>query len=422
MAGRRRLRLPAWLVGSGAVAVAMAVMNLGTYGFTILAARLLGPVHYGAVAAVMGLLLVVNVLSLGLQATAARRVATAPQHTRAIEAQIMSASYRSALALGAVCLLAAPLVSRALQLDSWLTAALLALTAVPLTVMGGQLGVLQGERRWIPVALVYLTMGVGRLALGLVALLVRPDPLGAMFGVALGAFVPASVGWWALRSPRERGGQVSGDEAHITAGLFRELAHNAHALLAFFALSNTDVVLARIVLEQRVAGLYAAGLILAKAVLFLPQFVVVVAFPAMSASAGSARAQLRSLALVLAIGLVALAGVAALSGLALVFVGGHEYAAVRPALWAFALLGTLLAMLQVTVYGLVARQNQRAAFLIWAALAALVVGALLSRSVQGLLAVVTVVDATLLVVLLATGARRSAPEAAAPAAGAAPVG
>ena len=56
----------------------MAVMNVTTYGFTILAARLLGPAEYGALAAVMGLLLVVNVLSLGLQATGARRVSAAP--------------------------------------------------------------------------------------------------------------------------------------------------------------------------------------------------------------------------------------------------------------------------------------------------------------------------------------------------------
>jgi O-antigen/teichoic acid export membrane protein len=74
----RRRSLPGWLVGSGVIAVAMGVMNLTTYGFTILAARLLGPAEYGALAAVMGLLLVVNVVSLGLQATGARRVSAAP--------------------------------------------------------------------------------------------------------------------------------------------------------------------------------------------------------------------------------------------------------------------------------------------------------------------------------------------------------
>ena len=81
--------LPGWLVGSGVIAVAMGVTNLTTYGFTILAARQLGPRHYGALAALMGLLLVFNVLSLGLQATAARRISATPGHAEAIEAAIL---------------------------------------------------------------------------------------------------------------------------------------------------------------------------------------------------------------------------------------------------------------------------------------------------------------------------------------------
>jgi O-antigen/teichoic acid export membrane protein len=36
------------LRGGALIAVAMAVMNVTTYGFTILAARLLGPEEYGA--------------------------------------------------------------------------------------------------------------------------------------------------------------------------------------------------------------------------------------------------------------------------------------------------------------------------------------------------------------------------------------
>ena len=86
---RRTSRLPHWLVGSSVIALAMAVMNVTTYGFTILAARILGPAEYGALAAVMGLLLVVNVLSLGLQATGARRVSAASGHDAALHAEVM---------------------------------------------------------------------------------------------------------------------------------------------------------------------------------------------------------------------------------------------------------------------------------------------------------------------------------------------
>ena len=48
-----RGRAPACLVGTGVIALAMAVMNVSTYGFTIIAARDLGPQQYGALAALM---------------------------------------------------------------------------------------------------------------------------------------------------------------------------------------------------------------------------------------------------------------------------------------------------------------------------------------------------------------------------------
>src|SRR5215213_6923822 len=108
------------------IAVAMGIMNVATYGFTILAARLLGPAEYGALAAVMGLLLVVNVLSLGLQATGARRVSAAPENRPQIEHEVLATSYVSAAALGVLAVLAIPLVTATLNLDSWAPAALIA--------------------------------------------------------------------------------------------------------------------------------------------------------------------------------------------------------------------------------------------------------------------------------------------------------
>jgi O-antigen/teichoic acid export membrane protein len=243
----------------------------------------------------------------------------------------------------------------------------------------------------------------------------RPDALGAMLGVAVGAFFPAVVGWFALRNPRRRSGDRAGEVELPQRRLLGEVAHNSHALLAFFALSNADVVIGRMTLDEHDAGLYAAGLILAKAVLFLPQFVVVVAFPSMSSAAADRARHLKSLALVLGIGAVAVIGAWALSGLAVVFVGGPEYAAMRSSLWAFAGLGTLLAMLQLMVYHVLARQQQRTVFVIWGALAALLATAPLMGSPTGLLAVVVTVDGVLLGVLVALSLRSSVAAPAAPA-------
>ena len=84
--------------------------------------------------------------------------------------------------------------------------------------------------------------------------------------------------------------------------MIRESILNSSVLLAFFALSNADIVVARNVLDEHDAGLYAGGLILTKAVLFLPQFVVVIAFPSMSTSSERRRALTLSLSLVAVLG------------------------------------------------------------------------------------------------------------------------
>ena len=57
--GSRLLRL---LRGSAGIAVAVVVMNVGTYAFQIVSARMLGPGQYGAVASMMALLLVLAVV------------------------------------------------------------------------------------------------------------------------------------------------------------------------------------------------------------------------------------------------------------------------------------------------------------------------------------------------------------------------
>jgi O-antigen/teichoic acid export membrane protein len=421
---KRRTTSRQTLRGGAVIAVAMGVMNITTYGFTILAARLLGPAEYGALAAVMAVLLVVNVLSLGLQATGARRVSAAPQDLPLIEREVMATSYASAVALGLLLLVATPLITRTLNLDSWAAAALIAVTVVPLSVMGGQAGILQGERRWGPLAGIYLSVGVGRLGFGAVALVLEPDTLGAMVGVTAGAFLPVVVGWLALRHPdRPRAtprGRTGARRRWAAGGVLRETLHNSHALLAFFALSNTDVIVARHTLDEHQAGLYAGGLILTKAVLFLPQFVVVIAFPSMSRQGSGRRMHLLSLGMVLAIGLVTVVGVAALSALALVFIGGPEYSALQGRLWVFAVLGTLLAMLQLMIYDVVARQHQRMVYVVWVGMAVLLCAAPFVDTLTSLLSTVVLIDAALFVALLAASLRTS-PRPGKPVASGAPV-
>src|SRR5262249_44205749 len=146
-------------------------------------------------------------------------------------------------------------------------------------------------------------------------------------------------------------------------------------------------------------GLYAAGLILAKAVLFLPQFVTVVAFPSM-ASGNRPRTFAAAVGAVVILGALATLATALLPGLALVFVGRSAYDRISSRLWIFAVLGTILACLMMVVYGLLARGGQRSVYLTWLGLVAIVGLGLTVSSISGLLTVVISVDTVLVVVLL----------------------
>ncbi len=391
------------LRGGAAIAVAMGIMNIATYGYTVAAAHLIGRVPFGAFSALMGVLLVASVVSLGLQATGARRISADPDQVETIERNVLEVAYRVAIGVGLVLLLLAPVLNLVLDLGSLSTAALVAVAAVPLTVMGGQAGVLQGERRWEPLALVYLSQGLGRVVLGTGFMVVWQTEFAAMLGVAIGCWVPAVVGYVALRRPRPTSEvPVAG---HPRTDILKEVAGSSQALLAFFALSNADILLARAVLDPDVAGLYAGGLILVKAILFLPQFVVVIAFPAMSTRDAGRATLVKALVVSLALGACGFAATLTLPDLALVFVGGSDFAGLEDKLWLFAIVGTLLSMIQLLLYSALARRQGRAVLMIWTTLIALLALSTTVHSVTTLVTLVCVLDALLLVGLTITAWR-----------------
>ena len=393
-------RLRRLMETGGLIAIAVVVMNLGTYGFQIVAARMVGPAQYGSIASLLAIQFVMSVLQLGLQTTAARRIAAEPDRVADIEHGIMVLAWRASALVAAALLLASPLIEHMLNLNSILPALLLAIGAFPMNLMGAQAGILQGERRWAPLAAVYLAAGVPRVILGVIALSIRPTEGSAMAAVAAGWFAPCIVGWVCLsfgsRARERRSGRPIGLRPITT-----EVAHGSLALLGFFALTNIDIVMSRHIFTEHGSGLYAGGLILTKAVLFLPQFVSVLAFPAMSTTAARRTVLIRSLTMVAAVGVACVLGALVLTDLAMIFVGGSEYDAIRGYLWRFAVLGTLLAGLQLLVYSVLARQSRRSSWLLWAAVAVVaVVGWWHISTMTQLLNLMLCTDAVLFALLL----------------------
>ena len=113
-------------------------------------------------------------------------------------------------------------------------------------------------------------------------------------------------------------------------------------------------------------------------------------------------------------GAVCTLGAWLLSSIALIFVGGDEYADVQSRLWLFAVLGTALAILQLVVYSVLARQGTRSVYLVWLAVVVLVGCGLLTSTLPALVVTVASVDAVLVVVLLALSLYRMRDEAHTP--------
>lgn len=382
---------------TGVVAAGMLGMNALAYAFTLISARLLGPHAFGGVSALLGILIVANVGALALQATAARRLATTDRvHHDGVVHDLRRTAVRMSVVLGAVLIALTPAIDAALKIDDWLAVAMLGLSCAALTLMGVFAGIVQGEHRWGPLASIYLAMGAGRVVFGSVALALEDSVRAAMLGVAVGSLVPALVGAWFCRTPRSR----TEDHEPVLGELWR----NGHALLAFFAFTNLDIVLARYLFSEYDSGIYAAGAILTKACLFLPTFVLVVAFPTMARERGG-RPWLKPMVAVGALGLTAVAGTLVLPDLAVAFAGGDEYAELGDIAWVFALEGTAFALLQILVYDTIAGQT-KAAPALWTGVAVTALIALaLVETALALAALVTAVAVAvgLAIAVLVTG-------------------
>jgi len=384
----------ATVAGGTLVAAGMMTMNVTVYAFNVLAARLLVPREFGALTALFGIILVGTVVQLGLQAVTARRLAVAPESRGEIIADTVRVTALAATAVGVTVAATTVVLTPALRLDSYWPVILCGATLVPMTVMGAQSGIAQGTSRWGFLTAIYIGNGLGRMVGGTVALLISPTPTSAMIGIAIGAWTPVLAGVYLLRGHLTRS-----NRAGSRRSMLREALLSTGTLLAFFILSNMDALIARNLLDGHESGLYASGLILAKAAFFFPQFVSVVLYPDL-ARATTHHARLRAVSLVALLGGLTVAGTVILPQLALILVGGGEYAAIRDRLWLFAAAGSLLAIVYMLVFDALARHAHGVLVMIWCAVAAVLVSAYgFGVGITGLVVTIIAVSGTLAVIV-----------------------
>ncbi len=338
--------------GGAVLAGSLAVANALGYALNLIASRRLGPQEFGAFAALMGIVLVANVGALALQSVSARRVATDGPGAVGV---LIRLGNRSAALIGGVLALASPLLASFLHVEVG-QVLLVAVSMVPMTLVGSHLGLAQGGERFGALAVLYVAVAGGKMGGTLIGLLVEADVTAGLIGMLAGATV-AAVAARAVtgRRPAHGGGPAA------VAGVTGELLTAGAALFAFFGLTNVDVLLARHNLPPQQAGLYALGAVVAKGTFWFPQFVAVLAYPMFVDDARRARAMRISVLVVSLSGVAATAGAALAPGIVVRALGGSAYAGLEDQVWLFAAVGALFALAQLLLYARLARGNRTAA-------------------------------------------------------------
>lgn len=381
------------VVGAGVwVGGGLLAWNLGNYVFFVAAGRLLGPGDYGLVAALLAAVLVLSVPFTALQpalASAGGVEAPAGLYTRALRVGAATTAAGLVVATAAILISAAlaPSVPRGPLLASLLV-------LVPAVVYPLTLGRLQAQHRFAGYGVAIGALGIPRpmfLALFWVAGAGLYAPL---IGSAATTIAALALGLALTRDAlRARPVPASDPAWRRYRG---SLAASAGGVSAIAMLTNVDVIVARLALDDHRAGLFAAAAAIAKAVFLVPQAIATVLLPRIVARAGAGRATGRVLLGGVAVTLLAGASAALLAVpigeevMRLTF--GEDFAEAGVILPPFMAAMTLMGTLIVLLYHQMGRGDGRcAAILLVAAGAQVVLLALFHGSTDAILAVDAVV-------------------------------
>lgn len=349
------------------VPLATVAANVLSYLLFLTSARLLDRATYGETLALLNVVVVATIPAFAIQTVVARRTATA-----AVGLGTLRACAVIGLGGGLAIALAAPLLVDFLHLTGYLGVLAGAATVPPLVVLGFAQGVAQGRERWGLLCGAVLLMGVGRIAGGIAGLLFSASSTGALVGTAIG-LVLACV--FVMRPALRMFGESPVDENESMRGMLIETAHAAHAHGVFLLLATLDLMIARNVLTPDQAGWYAAGNVVFRAALWLPQPVAILLFAAMSDPFRHRRAARQGLAAVGVLVGLTVSACAAFGGVISQIIGGARFADLADDVWIFAIAGGALAFTQFCINAGLAVQRRGRLMLVWGCVGAEIIAA-----------------------------------------------
>jgi O-antigen/teichoic acid export membrane protein len=334
---------------AGLAAAAMAA-NVVAVAFTVIFTRVLGADRYGSLAALINLTVILLVPGYALQVAAAREGAVGRLGRGAELSATLHRWTRQLLAIllgvSAVAILVRQPLADLLNVDQTWAAAAVPATAAVWLLLSVERGLLQAARAYRVVGLSIVLEACGRLFVGL-ALVGALGVTGAYLGTL--ASVAIATAALALLLRRRLGPPAPHAERHPLPALARAAAVPIAVLTLVAAIQNVDVIVARHVLSEHTAGVYAAATVAAKALVWIAVGLGMWVVPEASRRAGAGRdprpVLVRALGLIGAAAVVALGLYATVPTLVLDVAFGKQYESADSVLFA---LGAAYAMLAVT--------------------------------------------------------------------------
>lgn len=276
-----RSSAPSGIKSTGVVTTSIAAWSLGAFAFYLLAGRSLGPDSYGLVAALQSVIIVGALPLAAFQWSVARVIAS----RRGVDRGQALAAYRRLFIGGTLAVLAAALLASLVTFavasarpDTPVVA--LTLTYLSLAAMFPLIvscGALQGEHRYVGFAWSYGASGVLRAP---VLLLLLATPLLGVNAAMLAGLVSILVGatwaaWLTVDDLRTAGRPPRATWVDLREGV----PAAAIGLIGIAALTNLDVIAAKLSFGGAEAGIFGATSVVAKSLLMIPQALIVVLLP-----------------------------------------------------------------------------------------------------------------------------------------------
>lgn len=251
------------LGGSALLLVTLNLANALHFVFHIAMARMLGPAGYGALAALLAILYVLNVFAESVQTVVARYASRepAPGRLHDLLRRALRKGGRATMAMLLLYLAAAVPLGRWLRIPYPLMA-LFALSLVGVGLLPIHRGALQGRKRFGGLGLNMIWEVLAKLGIGIGLVRAGAGEYGAVAGVSLGLGFAFAVSFLPLRD-------VYGAPAEPAAvpDIYRYSLPVFVVTATVMGFYSLDVLLARAFFPDAVAGGYAVASFLGKSIL-----------------------------------------------------------------------------------------------------------------------------------------------------------